>query len=247
MLDLDVVIPAYQEERRIGSSLAAIISHLEESSLRFRVLVVDDGSADGTVEAARAFGDRVQVVAHERNLGKGAALRSGVALSRGAAVLLCDADLSVPIGELDRLADHLEHADVVIGSRGRSESVLVVRQPWFRELLGRAFNLLVRTLGVRGIRDTQCGFQLYEGEVARGIFASTILDDYAATAEALWLAQRRGYRIREIGVRWRHDPDTRVKVLSDGLFMVLSSFRFRWRHRHEPHFAPRHVTAPDES
>jgi len=229
---LSVVIPAYDEEARLGASLERILDHLAGRGESFEILVVDDGSRDGTAEVARGFAGR-GVVLHrlQENRGKGAALARGVGASRGERVLLTDADLSTPIEELDRLEPHLERAELVLGSRAVEGADVVRHQPLYRELMGKTFNRMIRLAGVRGLEDTQCGFKLIVGEVARELFSEMITPGFAYDVELVWLARRRGYRVVEVGVRWINSADSRVDPLVDPFKMLLEIFRFRRHHR----------------
>lgn len=232
-VDLTVVVPAYNEARRLGPSLASILDYLEGRGLSHQVLVVDDGSADDTAGVARGFADRgVELISLERNRGKGAALRRGVLASRGARLLLTDADLSTPITELEKLEPHLESgAGMVLGSRAAAGAQVRVHQPAYRELMGKTFNLLIRLLGVRGLRDTQCGFKLLCGELARELFADLTVDGFAFDVELVWLAQARGHRVVEVGVVWVNSPASTVHPVFDSAAMLRDVVRMRWRHR----------------
>ena len=229
--DLSVVVPAYDEGVRLAPSLRRILDHLWSRELDFEVLVVDDGSRDDTAEVARSFDvPELVVLRHLVNRGKGAALRTGVLASQGDRVLLTDADLSTPITDLDRLEPHLHDADLVLGSRAVRDADVTERQPLYRELMGKTFNVLIRLLGVRGIRDTQCGFKLLDGAVAREIFAALTIDRFAYDVELVWLARRRGLRVKEVGVTWADSPDSRVSPVRDSLSMLRDVLRFRLRH-----------------
>lgn len=233
---LSVVVPAYDEGGRLAPSLRRILDHLraeyrDARGLDFEVLVVDDGSRDDTAEVARSFDvPEVVVLRHLVNRGKGAALRTGVLASQGDRVLLTDADLSTPITDLERLEPHLEDADLVLGSRAVRDADITERQPLYRELMGKTFNLLIRLLGVRGVRDTQCGFKLLDGGAARDLFAALTIDRFAYDVELVWLARRRGLRIEEVGVTWANSADSRVSPVRDSLSMLLDVLRFRFRH-----------------
>jgi glycosyltransferase involved in cell wall biosynthesis len=229
-VELTVVIPAYNEAQRLGPSLDQAVRYLVDRGTRHEILVVDDGSADATSDvAAGRTGVRVLRLPH--NQGKGAAVRAGLLASRGERVLVSDADFSTPIGELARLEAGLAEADVVIGSRALRDSVIREHQPIYREFMGKTFNLLIRALGVRGLRDTQCGFKLLRGEAARRLAAALTIDGFAYDVELLWLAHRQGYRIAEMGVQWSNSPDSRVAPLRSSLEMVRDVIRIRFRHR----------------
>lgn len=233
---LSVVIPAYNEARRLGSTLDRVTEYLrgrQGSEGEHEVLVVDDGSTDDTARRVASYPDPlVRLVRQPENRGKGAALRRGVAESRGERVLLCDADLSTPIQEVERLASRLDDgADVAIGSRAVAGADVQKHQPFYRELMGKTFNRIIRLLGVRGLRDTQCGFKLLDGEVARRLFRMLRTDGFAFDVELVWLARRHGLRVDEVGVRWIDSPDTRVHALYDSARMLRDVLLMRWRHR----------------
>lgn len=231
-IELSVVIPAFEEARRLGPTLDRVADHLGRRGAPYEILVVDDGSRDETSEVARTrAGLGVTTLRLPHNRGKGAAVRAGVGASRGSLVLLCDADLSTPIEELGRLQRHLGEAPLVFGSRARADSRIAKRQPWYRESMGRTFNLLLRAAGVRGLRDTQCGFKLLDGAVARDLFARATVDRFAFDAEIAFLARRLGHRIAEVGVEWHHVEQSRVRLVADSALMLVDVVRFRWRHR----------------
>jgi dolichyl-phosphate beta-glucosyltransferase len=179
---------------------------------------------------ALAFASRgVRLLRQEVNRGKGAVVRIGVLASQGAEVLLVDADLSTPIEDLERLRPHLPEAALVLGSRAVEGSDILLHQPFYRELMGRTFNFIIQVLGVRGLRDTQCGFKLLDGAVARRLFAEVTIESYAYDVELVWLAQRRGYRIVEVGVRWADSPSSKVNPLTDSVRMFRDVLALRWR------------------
>lgn len=230
--ELSVVVPAYNEGRRLAGSLRALHEALSARAGGFEVLVVDDGSRDDTADVARRFADRgVVLLQQPYNQGKGAALRRGVLASRGREVLLTDADLSTPIDDLARLEALRGEAEVVLGSRAVPGARLVRRQPRYRELMGKIFNKLIRLFGVHGLADTQCGFKLLDGEVARSLFAELFTDGFAYDVELVWLARRAGHRVVETGVTWIDSPDSRVRPIRDSLAMLVELVRFRWHHR----------------
>ena len=227
-----VVVPAFNEAQRIGPTLERILVYFERRSPPAEIVVVDDGSSDATAEVAARFTPRgVRLVRLPRNRGKGAALRAGVAATSGAAVLVTDADLSTPIEELERLEAALADAELVLGSRAVAGSRITRRQPWHREWMGRSFNRLIRTLGVTSLHDTQCGFKLLRGDVARRLFAEQTVDRFAYDVELVWLARRRGFRVVEIGVAWHDSPASKVHPVRDAASMLIDVLRFRFRHR----------------
>ncbi len=228
--ELSIVIPAFNEAERIGPTLERIVAYLRAEGRTAEILVVDDGSDDDTATAARRLAaPEVEVVHLPENRGKGAAVRAGVERTCGRRVLLTDADLSTPIEELARLEAAAARAPVVFGSRALASSVIEVRQPAYREGMGKLFNLLVRALGFRGIRDTQCGFKLLEGDLARALCRELTLDGFAWDVELLWLARRRGIAVEEVGVRWRNSPQSKVHAFRHAAQMAGAVLRLRWR------------------
>jgi len=230
--DLTVVIPAYDEETRLPASLEAVAAWLSGRTepLSAEILVVDDGSADRTAtraaETGRRLGLDVRVLVHEKNRGKGAAVRTGALAAEGRSVLVSDADFSTPIGEWEKLA--AAGAPVAIGSRAVDESLVKERQPFYRVAMGKLFNLLVRLAAVPGIRDTQCGFKLFSREAAQAVFSRATVDRFAWDVEALLLARKLGYAIAEVPVLWFDSPDSRV-TLFGGAQAYLDVLRIRWR------------------
>lgn len=229
-LELSVVIPCFNEEERLGATLERIVGYLDQREGAYEVLVVDDGSRDGTVSVAeRLCYERVRILRHGENRGKGAAVRTGVLASVGEWVLITDADLSTPIEDLERLQGRSSTADIVLGSRAVSESRIVRHQPLYRELMGKTFNAIIRGIGLVGLHDTQCGFKLFRGAIAREIFARSRVDHFAFDVEVLWLAQKAGYRVVEEGVTWENSPDSRVSPLGDAWRMLLDVLALRFR------------------
>jgi dolichyl-phosphate beta-glucosyltransferase len=231
-MKVSLVIPAYNEEKRLPETLARIGEFLRsEGETDWEILVVDDGSTDRTSTAARqaaaGLPAPVDVIVFERNRGKGAAVREGVRRSRGESVLLSDADLSTPIEESRRL--FAAGVPIAIGSRAIDEATVRLRQAWYRRALGKLFNRVVRTLSVQGIRDTQCGFKLFDGRIARELFAQARIDRFAYDVEILALAQARRIRIAEVPVLWFNSPETKVSVVRDLIPTMRDLIRIRFR------------------
>jgi dolichyl-phosphate beta-glucosyltransferase len=229
--ELSLVIPAFDEARRLPGSLRAALTFLEAHGRPFEVIVVDDGSRDDTAgvatEILAPLGGRGRLLRLAPNRGKGAAVRTGVRAALGDQVLVSDADLSTPIEELARLERaHLEGNDIVIGSRAVAGANIEVHQPVFRESMGRFFNLLVRLLLVPSLHDTQCGFKLFSREAALGAFSRARLDGFSFDVEVLFIATRQGRRIAEVPVTWRNDAASRV-TLGRGVMAFLDLLRIR--------------------
>lgn len=229
-VDLTVVVPAYNEEARLGPSIERVVAYCEAERPAYELLVVDDGSTDRTVEVARAAaGDnpRVRVLAQGRNRGKGAAVRAGMQAAVGRYVLFSDADLATPIEELGKLQAALARGnDIAIASRALAESDIRTRQHPLRELMGRGFNLMVRLALMGGIKDTQCGFKLFTREAAHDLFGRATVDGFAFDVEILLLARGR-YQIAEVPVIWRHVEESKVSPGTDAARMFLDILRLR--------------------
>jgi dolichyl-phosphate beta-glucosyltransferase len=210
---------------RIAPTLERVKQYLGQQDYQWEILVVDNASIDATREVAEAAGAEVL---SEPLRGKGAAVRKGMLAARGEYVLFSDADLSTPIEELERLLDALRTGhDVAIASRGLPESKLPVRQPWYREIVGRVGNVIVRLVAVRGIADTQCGFKLFPRETARRLFRAQRMTGIAFDMEILFVAQRLGMKIAEVPVTWIDSPDTRISRVRDSLDALKDLVRIR--------------------
>lgn len=219
-----MVIPAYNEASRLPGCLKDVVAYFDGRGEPYEVLVVDDGSADATgarVREIAAAHPTVCLHTLPENRGKGCAVRVGMTRARGALRLMTDADGATPIGEVERLeAALLEGADLAIGSRALPDPSVMRQVRRHRQLSGQVFNLIVRCLGVSGVADTQCGFKLFRAEVAADLFASLRTDGFGFDVELLLLAQRRGYRIKEVAVNWADRPGSKVGVLKDAPRML---------------------------
>ena len=235
---VSVVIPAYNEAERIVPGLKQILEHVARTGLDCEILLVDDGSRDGTAEVVRReLGGQVplEVLRQEPNQGKAAAVRRGMLAGRGRYVGYADADMSTPFAEIDRCLQALEAgADIAIGSRAMHDSNIQVHQPWYRQLAGKSFGAYTRLVLLPGIADSQCGFKFFRREVAQDLFTRQRLAGWAFDAELLYLARRRGYSVAQIPVRWINDPNTKVNMLRAGPRMLLDILRVRALHRGLP-------------
>ncbi len=232
-IELSIVIPAYNEETRIGLTLIRTLDYVQAHRPTAELIVVDDGSRDRTanvVEDLARRNPRIRLIRLPHNMGKGAAVRAGMLAAQGELVLFMDADLSTPIEEVQKLSLHIaDGADVVIGSRGLSDSDIRMRQPLPRELMGRGFNLIVRSLLMGGFRDTQCGFKLWTAHAAREVFSRLTLDGFSFDVEALLLAKSLGLRIVEVPVVWYHAPNSKVSPVTDASRMFVDLVKLKLR------------------
>jgi glycosyltransferase involved in cell wall biosynthesis len=235
---ISIVVPAFNEERRLPATLRAILDYLSARDwAAWEILVVNDGSHDGTAEVARQFSEAypgVRLVENPGNRGKGYSVRHGVLEAGSEWVLFTDADLSAPIGELDKLmaATRERGAQVAIGSRAVNRRLIGVHQSWFRETAGRIFNLCMRVLTGLPFSDTQCGFKLFEQGAAQEIFRRQRIERWGFDAEVLFIARRLGYRSIEVPVRWNHAEGTKVSMFRDSVNMFVDLLRIRrnqWR------------------
>jgi len=230
---LTVVVPAYNEEKRIGFSLFRIKEYLLSRSLSAEIILVDDDSTDRTAGVALEIMEDYpdfRVITLPLNRGKGAAVRAGVLQARGELVLFTDADLSTPIEELEKFLPLIrEGYDVIIGCRALPDSIIKERQGWLRERLGKCFNLLVRLLVLKGFRDTQCGFKLFRKNAAREIFFRLETEGFAFDVEVLLLARHLGYRIAQVPVVWVNHPESRLRLVRGSLSMLIELIKIRKR------------------
>lgn len=230
---VSVVIPAYNEEGTIKSTLSALLAHLRSSDTVHEVIVVDDGSEDNTVEEVDSLiRDRspVMLLKNAVNRGKGSAVRRGVLNSQGRYVFFMDADFSYPVQEIDKMLVELENGyDVVIGSRALPESRLEVRPPLLRYIAGQAYSVLIGLLVFGGIPDTQCGFKGFRREVAVDLFSRLTLNDFAFDVELLFLARKHGYKIRAVPVTLRFNAqNSKVRLLRDSILMLADLVKIRF-------------------
>jgi len=238
--DLSVVIPAFNEARRIGPTLEAVSSYLEMQRIGYDIIVVSDGSTDSTdsiVESYARKDPRIRLLSYKPNRGKGYAVRAGMMSALAQDVLLTDADLATPIEDLERLQEAAgTGCDVIIASRTLSDAVIGGWRPWYRELSGLVFNRLVQLLAVPGISDTQCGFKLFKNGSAHKIFSVARLNGFGFDVEALFLARKFGYTVGEKGAHWDNSPTTKVSVFKDTLPMLIEVIKVRvndWKNRYE--------------
>jgi len=220
--ELSIVIPSYNEENRLGHTLRAIEGYLNERKIKAEIIVVDDGSQDGTGGVVKNFQKNtpnLQLITLAKNKGKGFAVRTGVEKAIGEYIVFTDADNLTPIEELNKLFSvlHNTEAHVVIGSRYLKSDNVKIQQPRYRVMIGRIGNLLIRTFLIDGIKDTQCGFKLFRNEVAKDIFRFQKVSRFGFDMEMLVVAQNLGYKISETPVNWFNSTDSRLRPIKDRL------------------------------
>jgi dolichyl-phosphate beta-glucosyltransferase len=241
---ISVIIPAFNEQDRLEPTLRSIVGYLRSRGVAREVIVVDDGSRDGTSDLAARLSSEfpeVRMIRLARNSGKGCAVRTGVLNAMGTEVLFADADGATPIEEIERLEAALAAgADVAIGSRALYARGVEVRTRFYRKVMGRIFHSLVSMLTVRGIQDTQCGFKLLKAGIAHDLFCRMRMDGFSFDVEVLLMAQRCGYKVAEIPVNWTHQPGSRVNLVTDSLRMAVDLFRIR-AHAMRGHYDQPHV------
>lgn len=233
MPQLSVVIPAYNEEQRLPSTLESVHAFLQENYEEFEILVVDDGSSDKTVDVVEDFAmhhNGIRLLTHAPNQGKGYTVRTGVLQARGDLILIDDADGSSPIAEVARLQEAITGgADLSIGSRNKPDPSRVVKAHLHRKYIGNTFNLIVQTLLLPGIYDTQCGFKLFKREIAHDIFRVSQLNGFAFDVEILYVARLRKYKTAEVAINWTNVAGSKVNVIVDSTRMFFEVLGIRLR------------------
>jgi dolichyl-phosphate beta-glucosyltransferase len=228
-MSISVVIPAYNEEKRIEVSVNKVMSYLERQKMKYEIIVVDDGSSDRTAEVVEKLDNgKLVLLRNRRNRGKGFSVRRGILKAKMDYILFSDADLSSPITELPKLLRHMKKYDIAVGSRRMARSRIVIKQPWYRSIPGRVFPLIVYLIIIRGIRDTQCGFKLFRKPVAHTLFKMQRLERFSFDAEILLLAKRMGYSIKEVPVTWVNALDSKLNAVTDSYGMFVELIKVRW-------------------
>jgi dolichyl-phosphate beta-glucosyltransferase len=227
---LSIIIPAFNEEQRLPETLNIVHVFLEKQSYLAEVLVVENGSSDRTLAIAQEFSRHMPEVhpLHCEQRGKGWAVTQGMLSARGEYRFICDADLSMPIDEVNLFfPPKMKDGAVVIASR-EAAGAKRLGEPEYRHLIGRVFNGLVRLIALPGLQDTQCGFKCFRADAAEKIFTRMTIKGWTFDVEALVIARRLGYSIREVPISWTHNPRSKVKVLRDSMVMARDLFRIRW-------------------
>lgn len=235
MPDVSIIIPAFNEAQRIGKSLRQILAHAASDGWDYEIIVVNDGSTDHTAEIVKTFAAkhaRVRLIQNPGNRGKGFSVRNGVMNACGDLLLFSDADLSSPIEEASKLLNPIRQgvADISIGSRYIETRLQTRRQPLYRRILGRGFNLALRAILGLAFKDSQCGFKAFTRESAFAVFSQMRIERWGFDPEILFLAKLHDFRVLEIPVQWAHDSRSKINPIVDGLKMVGDLLEVRWNH-----------------
>lgn len=226
-IDLSIVLPAYDEEERLGATITKILSYIDANSINAELIIVDDGSGDRTADVARESAAALpqietNVIRYEENRGKGFAVKTGLLAARSDLALFSDADLSTPIEEMDKLLDPIRGGeyDVTFGSRALDRSLIGTHQPWSREQGGKVMNLIIRTMSGLQFADTQCGFKAFDLAKFRPLLDVMQIDRFGFDVEFLFVAKYHHLKLAEIPVRWNDVAGSKVNVLRDTRRMI---------------------------
>ena len=230
---LSVIIPAFNEEQRLPNTLEQVLVYLQDQPYRSEILVIENASQDNTYQVAKQFAQNhnsaelpIQVI-REPQRGKGHAVKRGIYAASGEYRFMCDADLSMPVTEINRFfPPELEDFDISIASR-EAPGAVRYNEPAYRHFVGRIFNTLIRVLALPELNDTQCGFKCFKAAIAEDLFRDLDITGWSFDVEILYLAQRRGHRIVEIPIPWYYNPDSHISVVKDSFQMAMDIFRIR--------------------
>ncbi len=226
-MQISIIIPAYNEEKRIKKTLEAILSYLQKKKYDYEIIVVNDGSTDKTKDVVLEFKNRkIKIIDNIENKGKGFSVKQGFLTATKEWVLFSDADLSTPIEELDTFFRYKDY-DVIIGSRNLPDSLIVVKQPFLRSTLGKMFPFFVRLLLLPEIKDSQCGFKLFKKEAAKKIVSMQTITGFCFDAEQLYIAKKMGYVIKEVPISWQNDERSKIKIVTDSINMFVDLVRIK--------------------
>jgi len=227
---LSIVIPAFNEEERIERTLSSIRDYLKNKLISWEVIVVDDGSKDRTKEIVSRFvsDKRISLIENQENKGKGYSVKRGILSAKGEFILFSDADLSTPIKEVDKLFLYLRRGyDIAIGSRRLVESRIVVPQSWIRRAMGKIFSSIIRFFILPRIKDTQCGFKLFKGAVAKRLFAASRVRGFTFDIEILCMAKKLNLRVQEVPIEWHDSPKSKVNPIVDTFKMLIDIYKIK--------------------
>ncbi|MDP3041950.1 MAG: glycosyltransferase family 2 protein [Candidatus Omnitrophota bacterium] len=228
---VSIIIPVYNEEKRISFCLNEVVSYLTDKKLNYEVIVSDDGSIDGTCGIVKDFArtnQNIQLLKKEIHSGKGAAVKNGMLWAKGEFALFMDCDLSVHINELNKFLEYAcRGTEIVIGSRRKKGVIIKFHQPVYRIFLGFIFTILSNSVLFIKITDCSCGFKLFNRKAYKNIFEKQILNGWSFDSEILYLARRNRYKIKELPITWQNDEHTKFKLSKDAIFSLLDIFKIR--------------------
>lgn len=229
-MQISVVIPAYNEEQRLEPTLETTVAYLQNNFDAYEILVIDDGSKDKTEDVALKYKTKgVRCIRNPKNMGKGFSVKLGMVNAKYDPILFMDSDLNTPIEETKKLLDAMhEGYDVVIGSRNIEGSNIIVKQPKYRQLLGKAFPIIVKTAVLPDFKDTQCGFKMFTRDAARKIFPRQTLRRFAFDVEVLFIAKKLNLKIKEIPVTWISKEGSKVSPIKDSISMLRETMKIRY-------------------
>ncbi len=222
-MNISIVIPVYNEEKRIGSTLKKIISYCKKNFDKFEIIIVDDCSNDNTLDVVKNY--NVKIIKNKENKGKGYVVKRGILAAKYGWVLFSDADLATPISELKKLV--VVDSDIIIASRNMKNSHIKVKQPFLRHIIGRLFPFLVNLVMFLGFKDTQCGFKLFKTTVAKRIVKKQLINRFAFDVELLFIAKKLGYSVKEVPIVWVDKKGSTVNALKDSFRMFIDLFKIR--------------------
>ncbi|HEY9680703.1 MAG TPA: dolichyl-phosphate beta-glucosyltransferase [Oculatellaceae cyanobacterium] len=233
MSEISVVIPAYNEQKRLPSTLQSVHGYLTSKNYDFEIIIVNDGSSDGTVDTVQEFAkhhEGVRLISYTQNQGKGYAVRQGMLAANGDKVLFNDADGSSPIYELEKLSASLQKGfGVAIGSRAKQDASRTVNALAYRKFMGNFFNFIVQSLLLKGIQDSQCGFKMFTHEATQSIFSVAKENGFAFDVEILHVARMRGYKIDEVPINWTNVDGSKVNLVLDSSKMFMDVVKIKLR------------------
>lgn len=228
-MELSIVIPAYNEEKRIESTLKEIIMYCKENFTKYEILVVNDCSKDRTKNVVEKYkAQKVKLLHNGVNRGKGYSVRKGILAAKYPFVLFTDSDMSTPITDIKSFLPYLKSYDIIIASRNLKGSKIKVSQPFYRKMMGKAFPFFVNLFVLRGFKDTQCGFKLFKIDAAKKIVALQTFERFSFDVEILFIAKKLGYRIKELPVTWVDKAGSKVSPIKDAVSMLTDLFKIRW-------------------
>jgi dolichyl-phosphate beta-glucosyltransferase len=227
-ISLSVIIPSFNEEKRIGKTISRILSYLKKKRFNYEIIIVDDGSKDNTRNIVKKFLKNKNIILTKKreNKGKGYSVKQGALIAKHNFILFSDADLSTPIQELDKFLKYIDKYDIVIGSRALKGADIRIKQPFYRAFIGKTFNKIARLLTVKGIKDTQCGFKLFKN--CRDIFKKQTIDGFGFDVELLFISQKRGLKIKELPITWLNAEGSKVSAFKDSCKMFYDLLKIRF-------------------